>query len=110
MFSQVTAFSAYCEKKFEIEPVQVTDSDGKSFTYPDLSVYNLKVPLSYINGAIGVNLEAEEVCSFFSFVIVVVAASLSLSLWYVDKFYLFLVFFLAKVSKTEYLLGLVSFL
>ncbi|GMN57989.1 hypothetical protein TIFTF001_027099 [Ficus carica] len=62
----VTAFSAYCEKKFEIEPVQVTDTDGKSFTYPDLSVYNLKVPLSYINGAIGVNLEAEEVTSLLN--------------------------------------------
>ena len=65
---QVTAFSVYCEKKFEIEPVEVTYSDGKSYTYPDLSVYNMEVPLSYINGAIGVSLEAEEACNFLSFV------------------------------------------
>ncbi|EXB76381.1 putative phenylalanine--tRNA ligase beta subunit [Morus notabilis] len=62
----VTTFSGYCEKKFEIEPVEVIYSDGKSFTYPDLSVYNMKVPLSYINGAIGVNLEAEEVTSLLN--------------------------------------------
>lgn len=65
-FFQVTAFSAYCEKKFEIEPVEVTYSDGNSYIYPDLSAYNMEVPLSYINGAIGVSLEAEEVCySYF---------------------------------------------
>ncbi|XP_062116866.1 phenylalanine--tRNA ligase beta subunit, cytoplasmic [Humulus lupulus] len=62
----VTAFSAYCEKKFEIEPVEVTYSDGKSFIYPDLSIYNMEVPLSYINGAIGVSLEAEEVTSLLN--------------------------------------------
>lgn len=36
-------------------------SDGKSHIYPDLSVYNMEVSLSYINGLIGVSLEAEEV-------------------------------------------------
>ncbi|CAB4279240.1 unnamed protein product [Prunus armeniaca] len=57
----VTAFSAYCERKFEIEPVEVVYSDGKSYIYPDLSIYNMDVSLPYVNGTIGVSLEAEEV-------------------------------------------------
>ena len=57
----MTAFSEYCENKFVIEPVEVISSDGKSNIYPDLSVYNMEVSLSYINGLIGVSLEAEEV-------------------------------------------------
>lgn len=36
-------------------------ADGRSEIYPDLSVYNMEVSLSYINGLIGVSLEAEEV-------------------------------------------------
>ncbi|KAK7265058.1 hypothetical protein RJT34_32674 [Clitoria ternatea] len=59
--TMVTAFSEYCEKKFVIEPVEVISSDGKSHIYPDLSVYNMEVTLPYINGLIGVSLEAEEV-------------------------------------------------
>jgi len=39
----------------------VISSDGKSHIYPDLSVYNMEVSLSYITGLIGVSLEAEEV-------------------------------------------------
>jgi len=61
LFSQVTIFSAYCQRKFEVEPVEVIYSDGRSFIYPDLSVYNMEVPLSYITGSIGVSLEAEKV-------------------------------------------------
>lgn len=61
IFSQVTAFSEYCADKFVIEPVEVISSDGKSNIYPDLSVYNMEVSLSYITGLIGVSLEAEEV-------------------------------------------------
>ena len=57
----MTAFSEYCENKFVIEPVEVISSDGKSNIYPDLSVYNMEVSLSYINGLIGVSLEVEEV-------------------------------------------------
>ncbi|KAI9127116.1 hypothetical protein K1719_001675 [Acacia pycnantha] len=59
--TMVTAFSEYCEKKFVIEPVEVISSDGKSCIYPDLSVYNMEVSLSYINGLIGVSLEMGEV-------------------------------------------------
>lgn len=59
--TMVTMFSEYCERKFEIEPVEVVYSDGKSYIYPDLSVYNMEVSLSYITGAIGVPLKADEV-------------------------------------------------
>lgn len=57
----VAMFSGFCERKFEVEPVEVVYPDGKSYAYPDLSLYNMEVPLSYINEAIGISLEAEEV-------------------------------------------------
>lgn len=60
-YLQVTMFSVYCERKFEVEPVKVTYPDGKSFVYPDLSIYNMNVPLSYITGIIGVQLPENEV-------------------------------------------------
>ncbi|XP_052302454.1 phenylalanine--tRNA ligase beta subunit, cytoplasmic isoform X4 [Populus trichocarpa] len=64
--TMVTIFSAYCQRKFEVEPVEVIYSDGRSFIYPDLSVYNMEVPLSYITGSIGVSLEAEKVTSLLN--------------------------------------------
>ena len=54
-------FSMYCGKKFEVEPVEVIYPDGKSCLCPDLSVYSLEVPLSYITDTIGVSLGADEV-------------------------------------------------
>ncbi|WJX45817.1 phenylalanine--tRNA ligase [Trifolium repens] len=63
--TMVTAFAEYCENKLVIEPVEVISSDGKSHIYPDLSVYNMEVSLSYINRLIGVSLEAEEVILFY---------------------------------------------
>lgn len=59
--TMVAMFSGYCEKKFEVEPVEVIYSDGKSYVCPDLSLYDMKVPLSYINDTIGICLEANEV-------------------------------------------------
>lgn len=64
---QVTTFSAYCERKFEVEPVEVISFDGNSSVYPDLSEYNMEVPLSYITGSIGVPLEVDEVLLPFLF-------------------------------------------
>lgn len=57
----MTAFSSYCEKKYEVEPVEVIYSNGESSIYPDLSLYNMEVSLSYVNDSIGVALKAEEV-------------------------------------------------
>ncbi|XP_048329858.2 phenylalanine--tRNA ligase beta subunit, cytoplasmic [Ziziphus jujuba] len=64
--TMVTAFSAFCERKFEIEPVEVINSDGRSCVYPDLSVYNMEVSLSYVNSSIGVSLQAEEVTNLLN--------------------------------------------
>ncbi|KAJ4702987.1 phenylalanine--tRNA ligase beta subunit, cytoplasmic-like [Melia azedarach] len=64
--TMVTTFSEYCKRKYEVEPVEVVYPDGSSYVYPDLSVYNMEVPLSYINGTIGVSLEAEEVTSLLN--------------------------------------------
>lgn len=58
-------FSAYCERKYEVEPVEVIYADGKSYVYPDLSVFSMEVPVSYINGTIGISLGAEEVSYCF---------------------------------------------
>ena len=58
--------SEYCERKFEIEPVEVIYCDGKSYIYPDLSVYNMGVSLSNITGAIGVPLVVDEVWQYLS--------------------------------------------
>ncbi|KAF2325660.1 hypothetical protein GH714_032315 [Hevea brasiliensis] len=64
--TMVTTFSAYCKRKFEVEPVEVIYSDGKAYVYPDLSSYNMEVPLSYITGSIGVSFRAEEVTSLLN--------------------------------------------
>ncbi|XP_043699622.1 phenylalanine--tRNA ligase beta subunit, cytoplasmic isoform X1 [Telopea speciosissima] len=64
--TMVSMFSVYCARKFEVEPVEVVYSDGKSYISPDLSVFDLEVPLSYITGTIGVSLEASQVCSLLN--------------------------------------------
>lgn len=64
--TMVTMFSVYCERKFEVEPVEVICSDGKSYVYPDLSPYHMEVPLSYINGIVGVSLEANKVAGLLN--------------------------------------------
>ncbi|KAL2467624.1 putative phenylalanine--tRNA ligase beta subunit [Forsythia ovata] len=64
--TMVTMFSVYCERKLEVEPVEVTYSDGKSFIYPDLSLYQMVVPLSYITSTVGVSLPANTVASLLN--------------------------------------------
>lgn len=54
-------FSMYCERKFEIEPVEVIYPDEKSCIYPQLCPYDMKVSLAYINSITGLSLEANEV-------------------------------------------------
>ena len=54
-------FSMYCERKYEVEPVEVTYTDGRSYVSPDLSLYQMEVPISYITKLIGVSLPAHEV-------------------------------------------------
>ncbi|XP_076894040.1 phenylalanine--tRNA ligase beta subunit, cytoplasmic-like [Bidens hawaiensis] len=59
--TMVAMFSVYCEQKFEVEPVDVTYPDGKSYICPELSPYDMKVSLSHINCIVGVSLEAYKV-------------------------------------------------
>lgn len=59
-------FSMYCKRKFEVEPVEVISADGNSCVYPDLSAYNMEVPLSKITGRIGVSMDASEVLLLLS--------------------------------------------
>ncbi|KAG8381037.1 hypothetical protein BUALT_Bualt06G0079100 [Buddleja alternifolia] len=58
--TMVTMFSVYCERKFEVEPVEVIYPHGKSYVCPDLSLYQMVEPLSYITNAVGVSLPAHE--------------------------------------------------
>ncbi|KAL7223202.1 hypothetical protein ACSBR1_024798 [Camellia fascicularis] len=64
--TMVTMFSVYCERKFEVEPVEVIYSDGKSSVCPDLSLYHMEVPLSYVTEIVGVPLEANEVAGLLN--------------------------------------------
>ncbi|XP_076897370.1 phenylalanine--tRNA ligase beta subunit, cytoplasmic-like [Bidens hawaiensis] len=64
--TMVTMFSMYCERKFEAEPVEVTYPDGKSYIFPELSPYDMKVSLSYINRIAGVSLEANKVAGLLN--------------------------------------------
>lgn len=64
--TMVTMFSMYCETKFEVEPVEVISPDEKSVIYPDLSIWNLEIDLSYISRSIGVPLKENEVISLLA--------------------------------------------
>ncbi|RAL38742.1 hypothetical protein DM860_013423 [Cuscuta australis] len=59
--TMVTSFSAYCEKKFEVEQVKIIYPDGRLYISPDLSLYQMDVPLSYINSVVGVSLPEDQV-------------------------------------------------
>ncbi|KAK9118705.1 hypothetical protein Scep_016798 [Stephania cephalantha] len=64
--TMVTMFSMYCERKYEVEPVEVVSADGKSCIYPDFSAFKMEVPLSKITGRIGVSVEASQVTSLLN--------------------------------------------
>lgn len=64
--TMVTMFSVYCERKFEVEPVKVTYSGDKSYIYPDLSLYHMDVPLSYITSTVGVSLPPNKVAGLLN--------------------------------------------
>lgn len=70
-------FSAYCERKFEVEPVKVIYPDGKSHICPDLSVYEMDVSLSYINNVVGASLAENQVLCFKT----LISTSFCYNLW-----------------------------
>ncbi|KAJ2784907.1 phenylalanine--tRNA ligase subunit beta [Coemansia javaensis] len=57
----VTMFSAYCEKPFTVEPMEVVYPDGKSVVYPDLEPVALKTTGKYLNGLIGIQKSSGEI-------------------------------------------------
>ncbi|KAJ3085255.1 phenylalanine--tRNA ligase subunit beta [Quaeritorhiza haematococci] len=62
----VTMFSQHCTEKFTVEPVEVIQADGTKTLYPDLSPREVDVEINYINKAVGVKLEADEICRLLS--------------------------------------------
>ncbi|XP_026413485.1 phenylalanine--tRNA ligase beta subunit, cytoplasmic-like isoform X2 [Papaver somniferum] len=64
--TMVSMFSVYCERKFEVEPVEVICSDAQSCIYPYLSSFDMEVPLAKITGRIGVSLDASQVTSLLT--------------------------------------------
>uniref|UniRef100_A0AAF5PW73 Phenylalanine--tRNA ligase beta subunit n=1 Tax=Wuchereria bancrofti TaxID=6293 RepID=A0AAF5PW73_WUCBA len=66
MFSQYTSNGAEDNVSFLVEPVEVISVDGTKHEYPDLSDRSMVVNVKSINGRIGLNLEAEEMCSLLN--------------------------------------------
>uniref|UniRef100_A0A061S4X6 phenylalanine--tRNA ligase n=1 Tax=Tetraselmis sp. GSL018 TaxID=582737 RepID=A0A061S4X6_9CHLO len=54
-------FSEYCERPFEIEPVEVVDAFGKATVYPNMASREMEVSVDYITRRIGVELDANAV-------------------------------------------------
>ena len=56
-------FSAYCDNQYEIEQVEVTNSDGSKHLWPQLDEREMTASVKYINECIGVNLEREHMAT-----------------------------------------------
>ncbi|GAB4814215.1 hypothetical protein N2152v2_001261 [Parachlorella kessleri] len=59
-------FSQYCEVPFQVEPVEVVDAFGQTTVYPDLTSRQMEASVDYINGCIGLELEAERIAQLLS--------------------------------------------
>jgi phenylalanyl-tRNA synthetase beta chain len=55
-------FAGYCAAPYEVEPVEVIDSFGESHVYPDLAPRALDVDVAYVNGHLGLDLDAPALC------------------------------------------------
>ncbi len=55
----VTMFSEHCEKKFEIEPVDVVDPDGMTHTYPTLRTRKEFVERQKANKCCGIDVSSD---------------------------------------------------
>lgn len=59
----VAMFSAYCENKFEIEPVQViSELNGETRVSPNVAPTEFKAEVSFINSCLGLDLPPQEIC------------------------------------------------
>ncbi|CAG9533290.1 unnamed protein product [Cercopithifilaria johnstoni] len=67
MFIQYTSNTTKDDStSFLVEPVEVIAVDGTKCEYPDLSDRSMVVSVDGINGRIGLNLKAEEMCSLLN--------------------------------------------
>ncbi|EFN52909.1 hypothetical protein CHLNCDRAFT_36718 [Chlorella variabilis] len=62
----VAMFSQYCERPFEVEPVEVVDALGNTHVYPQLDTRQMEVAVPYINGCIGTDLAADKIAQLLS--------------------------------------------
>ncbi|PSC73331.1 putative phenylalanine-tRNA ligase beta subunit [Micractinium conductrix] len=62
----VAMFSQYCERPFEVEPVEVVDAFGQTHVYPQLDTRQMEVDAAYINGCIGLDLPADKMAALLS--------------------------------------------
>ena len=59
----VTMFSEYCGSKFEIEAVEVTQTDGSKHIYPKLSERIELIEADLVNKKIGINIDDKQMAS-----------------------------------------------
>lgn len=62
----VTQFSQHCNEPFKIEAVEVTNADGSTVKYPELSYRIEKIFVNKTNKYIGIDANAEEIASMLS--------------------------------------------
>lgn len=63
----VTMFSAHCKEEFTVEPVKVlSDHNGQTRITPHLSPRSQEVEIDYLNGCLGLELKADEICQLLS--------------------------------------------
>ncbi|KAG2482402.1 hypothetical protein HYH03_018663 [Edaphochlamys debaryana] len=62
----VTMFAEYCERPFEVEPVEVVDAFGAKTVYPDLSCRSLSLTADYVNSLLGVSLPPQQVAELLN--------------------------------------------
>ncbi|KAK8061026.1 hypothetical protein PG997_015247 [Apiospora hydei] len=63
----VTMFSTYCKEEFTVEPIKVlSDHNGQTRITPHLSPRSQEVEIDYLNGCLGLELKADEVCQLLS--------------------------------------------
>lgn len=60
----VAMFSRYCKEPFTVEPVEiVSEHNGQSRLTPDLKEKEMDVSIDYINSALGLKLNADEIAA-----------------------------------------------
>ena len=59
----VTMFSEYCQSKFEIEAVEVTQVDGSKHVFPKLNYRNETINVDEMNRRVGISIDATKMAA-----------------------------------------------